>query len=79
MARNLSRITNWYSKQAAWSDWHDAASRATAAGHGALVAQLQPADNAGHRRIDKATTKLCQQAGIELPYEMQPLERTRQP
>ena len=56
--RNIARINNYYNRIAAWEDWRKLAAQAAAAGHTDLVAQYQPAEDAGWRVIDKQIGKL---------------------
>ncbi len=58
MMRNFARINNYWNKKAAWEDWEALAKTARQAGRADLVVKFQPAENAGWRKIDKATDAL---------------------
>lgn len=58
--RNFSRINNFYSRRAAWQDWHKVAIIAEADGHGDLVKKYQPPENASYQVVDARTAKLRQ-------------------
>ena len=52
MPKGLARATAYYSTLAAWADWRKLAAEVTAAGHADLVAQYQPSEGAGWRKVD---------------------------
>jgi hypothetical protein len=58
MPRGLAKATNFYNKQEAWKDWLRLAKQAHLMNCSDLVRKFQPADNAGWRKIDKATAAL---------------------
>lgn len=58
MPRGLIKATAYYNNLAAWEDWHKLAKEASQKGYHDLVAQFQPPESAGWRRVDKAIAKL---------------------
>lgn len=64
--KNLSRIDNYLNKQDAWKAWLDISKQAHMANRTDLVRKYEPADNAGWRKIDKATSALAKElAAVE--------------
>ena len=58
MPRGLAKATGYYSTLAAWADWRKLAAQVTAAGYADLIAQYQPSEGAGWRRVDRASARL---------------------
>ena len=58
MPKGLVKANAHYGNLAAWADWRKLAAEVTAAGHADLVAQYQPSEGAGWRKIDKASARL---------------------
>lgn len=56
--RNLARITNFGNKQSALWQWEGICKYAKEHGQEALVVKCQYPENAGWRKIDKASSKL---------------------
>jgi len=66
--RGLIKATHYYATQQARADWAQLAAYAEAHGHGSDAAGLAPAQDAGHRTIDKSINALMQRLGITMPF-----------
>ncbi len=58
MPKDLAKATAYDNNIATWADWRNLVAQVTAAGFSYLVAQYEPPEGAGRRKIDKATAKL---------------------
>jgi len=66
--RGLIKATHYYATQQARADWAQLAAYAEAHGQGAAVVELAPAQDAGHRTIDRSINTLMQRLGITMPF-----------
>jgi len=67
MTHGISKANAYYNTLAARQDWDWLAQFATHHGYGDDVTRLQPADNAGHRTIDKQIAALRIACGYNGP------------
>lgn len=58
MPRGLIKATAYFNNLEAWKDWQKIKEQAIAAGLADLAEQLQPPEEAGWRKVDKAKAKL---------------------
>jgi hypothetical protein len=58
MPKGLAKATSYYNQLAAKGDWQKLAAEMTAAGFADLVAECQPPEGAGWRKIDRAIARL---------------------
>jgi len=56
--KNFARINNYYNRIEAVKDWNRLATEVSEAGYAELARKHKPANDAGWKRIDKATAAL---------------------
>lgn len=66
MPKGLAKATNYYNRLEAIRDWNKLETEVSKAGMSDLAAKFRPADDAGWKKIDKATAALREAFNLKL-------------